>query len=252
MLFKKDKPEHVVLALMACLGVYLFVFMYLQISSFPDYRQRSSFDTYSELVQDQVELKADNIESDSYNGGPVSSVTRNLNDDRASSMEDWSESQYEGNPEENAREIERQLFDDTGQKEKREELLDSHQARLDAFENKKDTKPSSNRDPQTQFSGNVMVDFDLSGRTAFKNDNWYVRNPGYTCGTNSIGLVVVDVKVNRNGNVVGAQINSTSSNGLSECMIKKAIAYAKMSRFNYTAAASQIQTGVIRYRFVAQ
>ena len=90
MLFKKDKPEHVVIALMSCLGVYLFVFMYLQISSFPDYRQLSTFDTYSELVQDQVELKADNIESDSYNGGPISSVTRNQNDTRASSMDDWS------------------------------------------------------------------------------------------------------------------------------------------------------------------
>ena len=30
-----------------------------------------------------------------------------------------------------------------------------------------------------------MVEFELSGRTAFKKDNWYVRNPGYTCGKNS-------------------------------------------------------------------
>ena len=252
MLFKKDKPEHVVIALMSCLGVYLFVFMYLQISSFPDYRQLSTFDTYSELVQDQVELKADNIESDSYNGGPISSVTRNQNDTRASSMDDWSESEYEGDPEDNAKEIERQLFENTGQQEKREEILESHQARLDALEKEKESKPASNRDSHSQFSGNVMVDFDLSGRTAFKNDNWYVRNPGYTCGTNSRGFVVVEVKVNRNGNVVSAQINSASSNGLSECMMQKAIAYAKKSRFNYTSAAAQVQTGVIRYRFAAQ
>ena len=35
-------------------------------------------------------------------------------------------------------------------------------------------------------------------------------------------------------------------------MMQKAIAYAKKSRFNYTSAAAQVQTGVIRYRFVAQ
>ena len=76
MFINKDKPEHVLLALLACLGVYLFVFMYLQISSFPDYRQTKSFDTYSELVQEDVELTANNIDSENFAGGAVSSVSR--------------------------------------------------------------------------------------------------------------------------------------------------------------------------------
>jgi len=82
MFVNKDKPEHVLLALLACLGVYLFVFMYLQISSFPDYRQTKSFDTYSELVQEDVELTANNIESEDFSGGEVSSVSRDVNDQR--------------------------------------------------------------------------------------------------------------------------------------------------------------------------
>ena len=251
MFVNKDKPEHVLLALLACLGVYLFVFMYLQISSFPDYRQTKSFDTYSELVQEDVELTANNIESEDFSGGEVSSVSRDLNDERLSS-EDWSESTYEGDPEQNAKEIERQLFESTGEQERRDQLQDEHEARLEQLAKEAESKPSIKEVSENQFSGNVMVEFELSGRNAFKNDNWYVRNPGYTCGKNSNGLVVVQIKVNRNGNVVFAQVNSSLSNEASDCMLKKAVEYAKKSRFNYSSASAQTQSGLIKYRFVAQ
>ena len=252
MFINKDKPEHVLLALLACLGVYLFVFMYLQISSFPDYRQTKSFDTYSELVQEDVKLTADNIDTKDFAGGNVSSVSRDVNDDRASSSEDWSESTYEGDPEQNAKEIERQLFENTGEQERRNELQEAHQARLEQLARESESKQNIKEASQNQFSGNVMVEFELSGRTAFKKDNWYVRNPGYTCGKNSNGLVVVQIKVNRNGNVVNAQVNSSLSNGASDCMLNKAVEYAEKSRFNYSSASAQTQTGLIKYRFVAQ
>ena len=252
MFVNKDKPEHVLLALLACLGVYLFVFMYLQISSFPDYRQTKSFDTYSELVQEDVELTANNIESEDFSGGEVSSVSRDVNDQRSSSSEDWSESTYEGDPEQNAKEIERQLFESTGEQERRDQLQDEHQARLEQLAKEAESKPSIKEVSENQFSGNGMVEVKLSGRNAFKNDNWYVRNPGYTCGKNSNGLVVVQIKVNRNGNVVFAQVNSSLSNEASDCMLKKAVEYAKKSRFNYSSASAQTQSGLIKYRFVAQ
>jgi len=252
MFVNKDKPEHVLLALLACLGVYLFVFMYLQISSFPDYRQTKSFDTYSELVQEDVELTANNIDSENFAGGAVSSVSRDVNDSRASSSDDWSESTYEGDPEQNAKEIERQLFESTGEQERRDQLQEEHKARLEQLAKEAESNQSIKKVSEQQFSGNVMVEFELSGRTAFKKDNWYVRNPGYTCGINSNGLVVVQIKVNRNGNVVFVQVNSSLSQGASDCMLNKAVEYAKKSRFNYSSASSQTQSGVIKYRFVAQ
>ena len=161
MFVNKDKPEHVLLALLACLGVYLFVFMYLQISSFPDYRQTKSFDTYSELVHEDVELTANNIESEDFSGGEVSSVSRDLNDERLSSSEDWSESTYEGDPEQNAKEIERQLFESTGEQERRDQLQDEHEARLEQLAKEAESKPSIKEVSENQFSGNVMVEFEL-------------------------------------------------------------------------------------------
>ena len=252
MFINKDKPEHVLLALLACLGVYLFVFMYLQISSFPDYRQTQSFDTYSELVQEDVALTANNIESEDFIGGSVSSVSRDVNDQRVSSSDDWSENVYEGDPEQNAKDIERQLFEGTGEQERRDELEEEHNARIEQLAKEAESNQSIKEVSEQQFSGNVMVEFELSGRTAFKKDNWYVRNPGYTCGKNSNGLVVVQIKVNRNGNVLNAQVNSSLSNGASKCMLAKAVEYARKSRFNYSSASAQTQSGIIKYIFVAQ
>tara|TARA_B100001287_G_scaffold262745_1_gene252966 strand:+ start:5916 stop:6671 length:756 start_codon:yes stop_codon:yes gene_type:complete len=246
----KDKTEHVLLALLACLGVYLFVFMYLQISSFPDYRQTKSFDTYSELVQEDVELTANNIESEYFSGGEVSSVSRDVNDQRASSSVDWSENTYEGDPDDNAKEIERQLFESTGEQERRDQLQEEYKDRLEELAEEDESRQSIQEFTENQFSGNVMVEFELSGRTAFKKDNWYVRNPGYTCGKKSNGLVVVQIKVNRNGNVVFAQVNSSLSKGASDCMLHKAIEYAKKSRFNYSSSSAKVQSGLIKYRFV--
>ena len=162
MFVNKDKPEHVLLALLACLGVYLFVFMYLQISSFPDYRQTKSFDTYSELVQEDVELTANNIESEDFSGGEVSSVSRDVNDQRSSSSEDWSESTYEGDPEQNAKEIERQLFESTGEQERRDQLKEEHNARLEELAKEAESKPIIKEVSENQFSGNVMVEFEQS------------------------------------------------------------------------------------------
>ena len=94
-----------------------------------------------------------------------------------------------------------------------------------------------------------MVEWELTGRTAYKNDNWYVRNPGYTCGYNSKGTIVVRIKVNRNGSVVDAQVDNASSIQVSACMKSKALEYAKKSRFDFKSSGSTIQTGYISYKF---
>ena len=97
-----------------------------------------------------------------------------------------------------------------------------------------------------------MVEWELVGRTAYKDDNWYVRNPGYTCGYTSNGTVVVRIKVNRNGTVVDAQIRESSSPNATVCMKSKAIEYAKKSRFSFKSSGANLQTGYISYKFISQ
>ena len=249
----KKISEHTIIGVAACAGVYLFVFVYLQVSSFTGFGKKTQFNTYSKLEDDGIRLKAENIDAGDFSAGNVSSISRDVNDVRNSSADDWSESTYEGDRAESAKDIEQQFIDETGGDEKREELVKEHQARLEELKREKTTenKPS-NSSSENQFSGEVMVEWELQGRTAYKNDNWHIRNPGYTCGYNSRGTIVVRIKVNKNGNVIDAQIDNSSSPNASSCMKSKALEYARKSRFNYIASASNTQTGYISYKFISQ
>lgn len=249
----KKLPEHTIIGLAACAGVYLFVFMYLQVSSFSNIVNNTPFEAYSKLDSDEIRLKHDNIDNPmGERGGEVSNVSRDMNDDRTFSEDDWSESKYEGDPSEVAKEVERQFFYETGGEEQRKELLKEHLTRLANGKSENENNNQDNTSPGNQKSGNVMVEWELNGRTAYKNDNWYVRNPGYTCGSNSYGTVEVRIRVNRSGTVLDAQVQGFSSSTISDCMQRKAITYAKKSRFNYDAQSDAVQIGIIRYTFVAQ
>ncbi len=249
----KKISEHTIIGLAACAGVYLFVFIYLQVSSYTGFGVKTQFDMYSRIEDDEILLKTENIESSDYSGGDISNLSRDLNDSRMTSNDDWSENTYEGNPEDVAKDIEQQFKDETGGEERREELLKEHLAKLEKQRKQKEHQNRPKTDAsENQFSGEVMVEWELVGRTAYKDDNWYVRNPGYTCGYTSNGIVVVRIKVNRNGTVVDAQIRESSSPNASVCMKSKAIEYAKKSRFNFKSSGANLQTGYISYKFISQ
>jgi hypothetical protein len=96
-----------------------------------------------------------------------------------------------------------------------------------------------------------MVDWKLDGRTAYENNNWWVRNPGYTCGYGSSGKVVVKITVDQGGKVIHAIYDASASSGANPCMIEQSVEYAKKSKFNFKDSQGQ-QSGFIIYRFVSQ
>ena len=126
----KKISEHTIIGIAACAGVYLFVFVYLQVSSFTGFGKKTTFNTYSKLEDDGVRLKAENIDAESFSGGDVSSISRDVNDSRNSSADDWSESTYEGDPAESAKDIEQQFIDETGGDEKRESVAEEREEPL--------------------------------------------------------------------------------------------------------------------------
>ena len=239
--------------IVACAAVYLLIFIYLQVSYFDGFGKKTQFNTYSKIENDEISLTADNIDAGDFMGGDISNISRDRNDSRVGSSEDWAENEYEGDPEEIAQDVEQQFIDETGGNEKREEMMKEHQARLEELkQNQKEPNKKVKSKSENKFSGEVMVEWELKGRTAFENDNWNVRNPGYTCGYNSMGTVQVRIKVNKNGNVIEAQIENSSPSGISSCMKTKALEYARKSRFNYSASANSVQIGYISYKFISQ
>jgi hypothetical protein len=206
-------------------------------------------ETDREILVDPSELFINQSEED------VKNLVRNQADERPISRDDYSQNQPTGDPYERIKAYEQELFSEAGGDKERAKLKTEMEQRKqqptktgNGNKNPGKTEASSSN----QYSGDVMVEFKLEGRSAFENNLWYVRNPGYTCGYGSSGKVVVSIKVDKGGRVIDAHYDSSKSNGANECMIEQAVRYAKKSRFNFKDSFPVQQSGVIIYKFVAQ
>jgi TonB family protein len=256
------KSDRLFLALIAVALGYLVIFMMLQMSALEEQENIIPFNDATAEVQikDELELTKDNIEIiDNSSNQNLTNSARDLNDTRKKSMDDWSEnkpSSYQNSdPVQAAKDFEKQLFAEAGGAKERERIVQDMNERKDKKTKTNPTNPkttSNANGSNNQFAGNVMVDFKLDNRTAFENNNWYIRNPGYKCGVGSSGTVMIRVKVNPSGQVIDAYLDEASSNGLNSCMIDEALTYARKSKFNFSQKAPASQSGYIRYRFVSQ
>jgi len=95
------------------------------------------------------------------------------------------------------------------------------------------------------YNGSVTAEYDVPGREARKIDV-----PGYKCKAG--GKVVVNVIVNKTGEVIEAEINQAASNITSSCLINEALASAKKSVFFIKSDAPKASPGSITYRFIPQ
>lgn len=108
---------------------------------------------------------------------------------------------------------------------------------------KSDNTPTQS---DSKAKGRVTVSF------SFKNPIRYSQHlvvPAYRC--ESGGEVVLDVTLNRNGNVTSATVNRSASN-CDNCMEQTALDAAKNSRFNIDTSAPDKHTGTITYIFIPQ
>jgi hypothetical protein len=254
-----NRPEHFFLALIAALSVYVVIFMYFQISSYQELVPIERFYNYSRVeTPEEITLKPDQIEVPKDAGGEVRNIARDNNDSRKRSKENWSENVQSGvkDPVQSAKDFEKKLFEEAGGAKERERIQKEMEERK-KNQTTTQTEKSTNNQPSNsgksnQYAGDVMVDFSLTGRTAFENNNWHIRNPGYTCGHGSAGTVVVLVSVDKTGRVIGSSIDESRTTNATSCMREQALKYAGISKFNFSDKAPVRQEGYIRYRFVSQ
>lgn len=264
-MFSLSKQERIMIALMAALSVTIFIYMYFNMSSIRQFDDIKPFTEDIAQVDFKDELEIDNelleIQQSAAMTGEVKNITQNTNDSRKKSFKDWSEDKPtaggSSSPEQTAKDYERQLFREAGGEKEREKIRQemADRKKNTANPNNSNSKNNTNNNQSgknNQYAGNVMVDFTLSGRTAYDNNNWFVRNPGYTCGHDSGGTVVVLISVDKSGRVISAICDDSKSTNATECMREQAVKYASISKFNPSESASAKQEGYIRYRFVAQ
>jgi len=249
------RRDRIVLSFVLSLATFVGLFMALQFSYYERYIPVEPF-VKPEVTTVEEELLIDQQDVSIVNGNDeVRSLTRDLNDSRTSSSTEYNQNDAAGDPYERAKAYEQSLFDEAGGVVERDKIKREMDQRKQNQPHKTDAsaaKGNHGSGGDQQFSGDVMVEFRLDGRTAYDNNLWHVRNPGYTCGYGSTGKVVVSIKVDKGGKVVEAQYEASKSSGANQCMIEQSVRYAKKSKFNVKDSAPVQQSGFIIYKFVAQ
>lgn len=252
-----DFIERHVYGIIAAIAVYVGIFIYLNLATYPEIVQIGSvFDgARIELPEDKkIELDKENIEiPNDFSTQDLKSIGQSVNDQREKSKTDWSENKIKASDgEKEVKELEKKLFAEASGNAERKKIQEEMDKRKKDQKENKTTKPENTTTTggNKAYDGNVMVKW--YDRDPHQNNNWYVRNPGYTCGYGASGKVVVRIKVNQNGDVSSATYDPSASTNANACMIEQAVKYAKMSRFMYSASAPKIEDGWISYTFVSQ
>jgi outer membrane biosynthesis protein TonB len=243
--------------ILAVLLAYISIFLYLQISSYEKIYTIEVWDKKAILEKDEVkiEIKPENIEIENERKiEDVKSITKDLNDTRQKSLKDWTENKPSSakDIEKKVKELEAQFYKETGESEKRNKIIENQKNKISNDLTTKKTSKDQVAKPggDKVFAGNVMVEWSLKNRSPHLNNNWYVRNPGYTCGEGASGVVTLKIKVDQAGNVLHASV--LSNTGSNPCMVEQALKYAQLSRFAYSELAPTSQEGIIKYTFVSQ
>lgn len=243
------------LGILSAFSLYIAFFIYLEMQTYTRYFPIIPFNEEPAVAiqPDELILTPEQIEiQQNASDSELKNISRDQNDSRERSNENWQENKSAGEIEQSIKDYEKSLFEAAGGETKREAILKEMEQRKEEQKNQPivSNKKGTNLGENTVYAGNVMVSWSLTKRTAYQNNNWFVRNPGYTCGQGSSGKITVQINVNQNGNVIGASVVSASNANV--CMTQQALSYAKKSRFNYSATAGETQVGTITYTFVSQ
>ncbi|XOV68465.1 MAG: hypothetical protein ACFHU9_04660 [Fluviicola sp.] len=242
--------------LLAVVMTYMFIFMYSNATTFEyiipaepflDDSRIENKEEILEITPEDVEVPEDfNFNSDAKN------IAQSVNDKRESSMTDYGPPKSSNEIAQDIKNLEAQMKKEAGgsaERAKLQRLIDQRkQEQQQAKQEETNTTPTS-KGSDKKYGGNVMVAWDLSDRNPHNNNIDAIRKPNYLCDERSNGVVVIDVRTNHNGNVISAKYNPSRSSGATDCMVRNAIEYAKLSRFEYSNKSNQ-QTGWIKYTFV--
>ena len=230
------------LGILAAFSAYIVVFIFLEIITYQTYFPIQPFNDQPtiSITTDELLITKENLQVEQ----DLKNISKDQNDLREQSTNDWQENK--------ADEINQSIID--YEKSLHQDNVSKNDNIVKENEDdNNDLKPqvlNNNNNVKTVYGGNVMVSWSLTERTAYLNNNWYVRNPGYTCDQDSYGKITIQIKVDQNGSVIYASV--LEKGDASQCMINQAIKYAKLSRFNYSITATPNQIGTITYTFISK
>ena len=230
------------LGILAAFSVYILVFIFLEIITYQTYFPIQPFNDQPTILitTDELLITKENLQVEQ----DLKNISKDQNDLREQSINDWQENKVD-EINQSIKDYEKSLHQDNVSKN--DNIVKENE---DDNNNLNPQVSNTNNNVKTVYGGNVMVSWSLTERTAYLNNNWYVRNPGYTCDQDSYGKITIQIKVDQNGSVIYASV--LEKGDASQCMINQAIKYAKLSRFNYSITATPNQIGTSTYTFISQ
>lgn len=246
-----DYIEKFKFAIIATLVFHLAFFLWSNFVTVKDITRIPPPEVDIEIPIDDIEfdeemMKMLDLDKEPLPNQNLANMAADANDNREKSYEDYStyEEDFSEEAQMSAKELEAKYFNEVASSENNDrhnklENIDKHELKTYDKSTKNTTSGGKNA-----YAGEVMISYNLKGRKAYS-----LPNPGYTC--NGSGVVVIQIKVDKSGSVKFADYSASQSNHATQCMIERAIKYAKKSRFDYVSG-SGMQTGTITYKFVGQ
>lgn len=157
-------------------------------------------------------------------------------------------------PEQSIYDLEKETYANAGGAAEREKILKEMEQRKKEREEKKkqqqkvDGGQGGNVGTNSGTQGKTLAEWNMNGRKPHQNNPDYIKIPGYMCGKGVNEKIIVQIRVNSNGDVYDAK--SLAPDGANPCCVEQALKYAKKSRFEYSDKA--IDVGTITYYFKAQ
>tara|TARA_B100000809_G_C15099932_1_gene516495 strand:- start:604 stop:1353 length:750 start_codon:yes stop_codon:yes gene_type:complete len=244
-----DNIEKYKFAIIGTIMVHIIVFFFSIFTTVKNVGFIPPPDIAVEIPLDDIEFEPEisellDLDKEELPAQEIKNLAADENDKRDKSYED-----YSTNPEDlseesmlSAKELEAKYFEEAAEKNDRTNVASNMEEHK--LNEKKSDKTNVTTGGKNAFAGEVMIKYSLGDRKSHS-----LHNPGYTC--NSSGTVVIQIRVDKNGDVKEASFVSGLSSGATDCMIEKSIRSAKKSRFNYNGSTT-IQTGTITYKFIVK
>lgn len=244
-----DKIEKYKFAIIGTIVIHMLVFFFSLFTTIKNVGFMPPPEIAVEIPLDDIEFEPEiaeilDLDKEPQPAQDISNLAADANDNRDKSYDDYSTNAEDLSAESmmSAKELEAKYFEEAAANNDRTDVASN-------MEEHKLNETKSNNDNvttggQNAYAGEVMIKYNLKGRKSHS-----LHNPGYTC--NSSGTVMIQIKVDKNGDVKDAVFMPSGSSGATECMIQKSIRSAKKSRFDYKAGAS-MQAGTITYKFIVK
>ena len=86
-----NRSDHAILAVVAAFGVYVFLFVYFQLTEYKQYIEIEVAENLSRIEDNkQIEITIKNIEIPNVSSKEIKNIARNNEDKRIKSNKDWS------------------------------------------------------------------------------------------------------------------------------------------------------------------